>query len=159
MRHLLKFLHIAATSGFVGTVAVSLLLAAVADTSTPLAFAATRRAILLAAENIALPSLVVLLLTGMLLVVKQPLLIDARWVWAKALIGLAVGAIALLAVQPAVSRAAQLAQLATEGMPALEPLAAALRAERIGGLLNLALSLLAMALAVWRPPFGRRPDT
>ncbi len=159
MRHLLKLLHIAAAIGFVGTVAVSLLLAAVADTSTPLAFAATRRAILLAAENIALPSLVVLLLTGMLLVVKQPLLIDARWVWAKALIGLAVGAIALLAVQPAVSRAAQLAQLATEGMPALEPLAAALRAERIGGLLNLALSLLAMALAVWRPPFGRRPDT
>jgi hypothetical protein len=159
MKNTLKLLHIVAAIGFVGTLAVSLLLAAGADTATASAFAASRRAILLAADNIALPSLVLLLLTGMLMLVKQPALIDARWVWGKAVIGLLVAGIALLAVQPAVNRAAQLSQLAAESVPAPAPLAAALRAERIGASINLALSLAAVALAVWRPQFGKRPGS
>jgi hypothetical protein len=155
VKHLLKLLHLAAAIGFVGTLAVCLLLSITADDSTPTAFAAVRRAIALAAQDIALPSLVLLALTGMLLMVKQPALVEARWVWAKAALGLLVAGIALLVVIPAATRAAALAQLALEGSPVLGPLTSALRAEWIGAVAALVLSLAAIALAVWRPRLGR----
>lgn len=155
MKHLLKALHLVAAIGFVGGLGVSLLLAGLADDSTGTAFAAGRRGISLIADTVVLPSLALLATTGMLLLVKQPALIEARWVWAKALIGMLVGGIALLVVQPAVTRIGALAQLAVEGSPVLAPLAAPLRAEMIGGGINLALSLTAIALAVWRPRLGR----
>jgi uncharacterized membrane protein len=158
MKRLLKLLHIAAAIGFVGTLAVSLLLAATFDMSSPSAFAQTRRAILVAADSIAVPSLVLSGVTGMLLVIKQPLLVDARWVWAKALLGVLVAAVTLLALQPAVSRAAALSALAAQGSPMLEPLFAALRTERLGGSSCLLLSLLAIALPVWRPRLGKPRD-
>ena len=158
MKHLLKWLHLVTAIGFVGALAVTLLLSVTADDSTVSAFAATRRAIATIAETIGLPSLVLLVLSGMLLTMRQPALIEARWVWAKALLGILVGGISLLVVQPAVTRAAALAQMALEGSPALGPLTAALRAERIGVGISLLLSLAAIALAVWRPQFGRRRE-
>lgn len=156
MKPLLKWLHIAAAIGFAGTLAVSLLLAVNADTASPSAYATQRAAIALVAREIALPSLIVLGVTGALLVVAQPLLIDARWVWAKALLGVVVAGFVVLVIQPAVSAAAALTAVAVEGAPMLEPLASALRAEWIGGLAALALSAVAMALAVWRPHLRRR---
>ncbi len=156
MKPLLKWLHIAAAIGFAGTLAVSLLLAVNADTASPSTYAAQRAAIALIAGEIALPSLIVLGVTGALLVVAQPLLIDARWVWAKALLGVVVAGLVVLVIQPAVSAAAALAAVAVEGSPMPEPLASALRAEWLGGLAALALSAAAMALAVWRPHLRRR---
>ncbi len=157
MKPLLKFLHVAAAIGFVGTLAVSLLLAAMADATSPSTFAALRGAIARAASEIGLPSLVLLGVTGALLVVKQPLLIDARWVWAKALLGTLVAVLVVFVVQPAISRAAALTAMAVEAAPMAGALDAALRAEWIGGLAVLALSLLAIAIAVWRPRLGKRP--
>lgn len=155
MKPLLKWLHLVTAIGFVGTLAATLLLSWTADERTASSFAAGRRAISTIAESLELPSLVVLVLTGMLLTVKQPALIEARWVWAKALLGVLIGGIALLVVQPAVTRAAALAQMGLEGSPAFGPLVATLRAERIGAGISLVLSLAAIALAVWRPQFGR----
>jgi hypothetical protein len=156
MTRLLKWLHVVAAIGFVGSLAAALLLSLAADDSTSSALATTRRAISNLAGTLGLPSLVLLVLTGMLSMIRQPALIEARWVWAKVLLGVLVGGVALLVVQPAVGRAAALAQMALEGSPALGPLAVALRLERIGTGINLALSLAAVALAVWRPQFGRR---
>lgn len=155
MKHLLKLLHILAAIGFVGGLGVSLLLAGIADDSTATSYAAGRRGISAVADYVVLPSLALLGTTGMLLLVKQPALFEARWVWAKALLGTLVGGIALLVVQPAVTRIGALAQLAVEGNAVLGALAAPLRAEQIGGAINLALSLAAIALAVWRPRLGR----
>lgn len=151
MKPLLKLLHLVAAIGFVGALAVMLLLSLTADDSTASAFATVRRAVLTVAQTIGLPSLVLLLLTGMLLTTQQPVLLEARWLWAKALIGVLVGGISLLVVQPAVMRAAALAQMVVEGTLSLRPLEAALGAERIGATVNLLLPLAAIALAVWRP--------
>jgi hypothetical protein len=155
MKPLLKFLHVLAAIGFAGALVVSLLVAATADDATATAFAAARRALTATAHNVVLPSLVLLVASGMLLTVKQPLSFDARWVWAKAVIGLLVAGITLFVVQPALMRAGALAQMAVEGSAVLQPLSAALFAERIGSLLNLMLCLAAIALAVWRPRLGR----
>lgn len=154
MKPLLKLLHLVAAIGFVGALAVMLLLSLTADDSTASAFATVRRAVLTVAQTIGLPSLVLLLLTGMLLTTQQPVLLEARWLWAKALIGVLVGGISLLVVQPAVMRAAALAQMVVEGTLSLRPLEAALGAERIGATVNLLLSLAAIVLAVWRPRLG-----
>lgn len=154
MRPLLKLLHIAAVIGFAGTLAASLVIGATADESSPTAFAAVRQGIAAAAMDVALPSLILIVVTGALLVVKQPAFFEARWVWAKAALGLAVAIVALGFVQPAINRAAALARLAAEGSPVLGPLTTALGIEWVGGLVSLALSLLAAALAIWRPRLG-----
>lgn len=154
MKPLLKLLHLVAAMGYVGALVILLLLSLTADDSTASAFAAVRGATLTIAQTVGMPSLVLLLLTGMLLTTTQPALLEARWLWTKALLGMLVGGIALLVVQPAVMRAAALAQMALEGSPSFQLLEAALGTERIGAGVNLLLCLAAMALAVWRPRLG-----
>lgn len=157
MKRPLKYLHIVAAIGLVGALFVSLLLAATAQPASPAALAALRAAIAQIGSDIALPALILLGLSGALLVVAQPLLIDARWVWAKAVLGLLLGAVAIVVVQPAVNAAAALAASAYEGTPS-DRMGELLRAESIGSLINLALALVAIALAVWRPGLGRRRE-
>lgn len=113
--------------------AVALLLAGVDEATSPSELAALREAIARAANEIALPSLVLLGVTGALLVVKQPLLIDARWAWAKAVLAVLVTGIVVFVVQPAVARAAALTSMAVEAAPMADVLQAALRVEWIGG--------------------------
>jgi hypothetical protein len=88
--------------------------------------------------------------------VQQPAFLEARWVWAKAVLGMLAGGLVLLVVQPAVRQAAALAQAAAQGSLAGALLEAALRAEWIGGLACIAIAVAAAALAVWRPVLGRR---
>jgi len=155
MKPLLKFLHVVSAIGFAGALAVSMLLAATVDDSTGTSFSAGRRAIAAVASTITLPSLVLLVVTGLLLLVRQPVYFEAGWARAKAVIGLLVAGIALLVVQPAVIRMEGLAQAAVQGSPVLAMSATALRFEMIGGAACLVLCLAAIALAVWRPTFGR----
>lgn len=158
MRPLLKMLHIAAVVGYAGTLAAVLAIGATADDGSPSAYAAVRQAVAVAATNLAVPSLVLLVVTGALLVVRQPAFFEARWVWAKAALGVLLAIVALGVVQPAITRAAALARIAADGVPVLEALSRALTAEWIGGLLALGLSLLAVALAIWRPRLGAARD-
>lgn len=154
-RHLLKVVHLVSVAAFGGAVLVSWVLADDVRSVQPGGFAAVRQAIAAIGDAIVLPSLIVLLLSGMLLVVARPALVAARWVWAKAAIGLAVGAVAIFVIQPAVRRASVLASEAVVGAPGLAPLQRALDAEQIGTSINLALLLVAIALGVWRPRLGQ----
>ena len=158
MKPLLKWLHVASAAGFVGVLASMLLLSLTADDSSDSAFAVARRAIQTLGESLGLPSLVLLMLTGMLLTMKQPALVEARWLWAKALLGLLVSGLVLVMVQPGVMRAAALAEMVLQGSMSVRTLEAAIRMERIGVAISVALALLAIGLAVWRPRLGRRPD-
>jgi hypothetical protein len=156
MKPLLKFLHLVAAIGFAGALAVSILLAATVDESTGTSFAAGRRAIATVASTITLPSMVLLVVTGLLLMVRQPAFMEARWAQIKALIGLLVTGIVLLVVQPAVTRMGGLAQAAIEGSPVRGWALTTTRVELIGGAACLVLCLAAVALAVWRPALRRR---
>jgi uncharacterized membrane protein len=152
--HLMKVLHLASVAAFGGALLVTLFLADDVKQVQPGGFAAVRQAIASIGETIVLPSLIVLLLTGILLLVARPMLIGARWVWAKAAIGLAIGALAIFVVQPATRIAAAIATEAAIGTPGLVPLQRALDAEQFGVSVNLALLLAAVTLAVWRPRLG-----
>lgn len=152
---LIKLIHFLAIIGFVGGLASSLVLADFAGNAPPGVLAALRQSIVMVAEALVVPSLIVLVVSGMLLVVARPHLIGARWVWAKALVTLVIASIALLVVQPAITRAAVLAAEGSLGSPSLAAMTQAFSAEQLGGATNLALALVAIGLAVWRPRLGQ----
>jgi hypothetical protein len=154
-RNLIKLLHYAGLVGLAGGILVSLVLAETIDATSPSGTATVHAAIALVCGAVVVPALVVVVLTGMLLVVARPQLIGARWVWAKAVIGLATGAVVLLALQPAVNAAAAMSATGALGDAALGPLASVVASEHAAAYWTLGLVALAMAIAVWRPRFGR----
>ncbi len=156
MRQLLKVLHLLSVIGFVGTLAVALLMGAAAASAMPASALPVREAIADACTHLALPSLIVMVLTGMLLILTSPALIEARWLWAKALLAVAIGAVTLGFFLPAVDLAAAAARDGSFGAPSFEALRHAYDAEWIYGWAAMALSVLAIAIAVWRPRIGGR---
>jgi hypothetical protein len=153
---LLKLLHFASLAGFVGGLVAARVLSSFADGAPPTALAALRLSIAHLGAELMVPSLIVLLLSGMLLVVARPHLINARWIWAKAVLSVAMAGAALAIVQPAMTRSAGFAAAAALGTPAPLEIALALEAEARGGAVVLLLAALAVLLAVWRPRLGQR---
>jgi Predicted integral membrane protein (DUF2269) len=158
MIHLLKLLHLASVAVFSGALAVSLVIADDAEIASAAGVAAVRRSIVTVGDVVVIPSLIVLLLTGMLLVVGRPMLIHARWVWAKAALGTVVGGVALFVVLPAARRAASAAADGVLGAPALDLMQGAMRSELFGSALALGLVLLAAWIAVRRPRLGAHSE-
>jgi hypothetical protein len=154
MKHLLKLMHLASMAAFSGSLMVSLVLADSAEGVTAAGLASVRRSIAVVGDAVVVPSLIVLLVTGMLLVVARPNLIHARWVWAKAVLGTTAAAIALFVVLPAERHAAIAANEGSLGAPSLELMQRALQSELLGTIVTLALVLLAVLVAVWRPRLG-----
>ena len=160
------WIHLASVAAFGGATLILLVLATTIAPSSPLTFAAVRQAMSIVAETVAVPALLVMIVSGMLLVVARPGLIDARWVWAKAAAGVLVTVVALLLVQPSMRRATVLAVQeaagsvmqaeAHLGANARVPLEVALQREERGQWITLGLVLAAAALAVWRPRLGRK---
>jgi hypothetical protein len=155
---LFKCLHLAGVIGFLGGLAVMLTLSLTAQETTSEGQAVMRRAIAVASGTVAMPSLLLLLLSGMFSVLAHKPLFGARWVWAKAALGVVVACIALLVVAPAVGRAEQLAGGGAFGNPMFGALEAAVRQERLWGAAALLAGLAAAALGVWRPRLGRRDE-
>ena len=153
-KNLIKLLHYASLVGLAGGILVSLVLADTIDATSPSAAASMHAAIALICSALIVPSLVVMLLTGMLLVVAQPRLIGARWVWAKAVLGVVTGAVTLLALQPAVIAAASMSATGALGEAAPGPLANVVAIEYAAAWWTLGLVLVALVVAVWRPRFG-----
>ena len=153
-KNLLKLLHYASLAGLGGGIVVILVLLDTIDATSPAAVASMHTAIALVCGGLVVPSLIVLLLTGMLLVVARPQLINARWVWAKAFVGLIVAATLLAGFQPLVNALASMASTGALGTPP-GPLADTVETERWAAYLTLANVVAAMAIAVWRPRLGR----
>lgn len=154
-KNLIKLLHYTSLVGLAGGILVSLVLADTVDATSPSATASIHAAIALICGALIVPSMIVMLLTGMLLVVAKPHLIGARWVWVKAVLGLVTGAVILLALQPAVNAAASISATGALGEAAPGPLANVVASEHAAAWWTLGLVLVAMVIAVWRPKFGR----
>lgn len=153
-RNLLKLLHYFSLAGLGGGIVVILVLLDTIDATSPAAVAGMHAAIALVCGGLVVPSLVVLLLTGMLLVVARPHLISARWVWAKAFVGLIVAVTILAGFQPLVNALASMASTGALGTPP-GPLASTVETERWAAYLTLANVVAAMVIAVWRPRLGQ----
>lgn len=154
-KNLLKLLHYASLAGLGGGIVVILVLLDTIDATSPAAVASMHAAIALVCSGLVVPSLVVLLLTGMLLVVARPQLISARWVWAKALVGVIVAVALLAGLQPLVIALASMSATGALGDAPPGPLARTVETERWAAYLTLANVVVAMVIAVWRPRLGR----
>jgi hypothetical protein len=152
---IVKVIHFLGLVGFVGGLAASTVLTGFADQAPPGVLAALRLAIAEVGETLVVPSLILVIVSGMLLVVARPTLVHARWVWAKAVLAVVMAVLVLAVVQPGVRRAAVIASEAALGTPALDALVQATAAERLGGAAVMLLALAALVLAVWRPRFGQ----
>lgn len=154
MRLLLKCLHQLGVIGFMGALAAQLVLVlASGDAAMQLPW---RQAAAQVSGWLVMPALLLTTVTGLLLMMAHAPFMAARWVWAKALLGMVVGAVLLFGVQTAVRQALLLA--GTEDAALRQDLQQALRTEWVGGWLALGTALLAVALAVWRPRLGQGAD-
>ncbi len=145
-RRSLKALHEIAAIGSGGALAACLVIGLTANTASPSDFAAARLAIAGIARYVLLPSLALVLVTGMLAIAATRAFHDAGWAWLKALLGLSVFEATLVTIG-ASTRQAELAAAGAD--PTL--LASLLHSERNTLWLLLGLSVANVVLAVWRP--------
>lgn len=143
----LKILHELSGIGVGGGFAACLVIGYAADPTAPAAFAASRDAIAAIARWVLVPSLGVVLVTGLLAIAATRGFHDAGWAWVKALLGLSLFEATLVTVA-ATGQQAELAAAAAAD-PAL--LASLLRSERTTLWMLLGLVVANVVLAVWRP--------
>jgi uncharacterized membrane protein len=150
----LKILHTIGAVGLLGALAACLILVLTTPHEPLTAYAATRVGIASIARYLLVPSLALVLTSGLLSVSANSVYIDAGWVWVKVVMGLAMFEGTLVAVAGSARHAAELATLAASGSPDPVALAEALRTERGGLWLMIALSVANIVLGVWRPRFS-----
>lgn len=150
----LKILHTLGAVGLTGALAACLILVLKTPHEPLTAYAATRVGIASIARYLLVPSLALVLTSGLIAVSASSLYVDAGWVWIKVVMGLAMFEGTLVSVAGAARRAAELATLAASGSPDPVALAEALRTERGGLWLMIALCVANIVLGVWRPRFS-----
>lgn len=157
IRTILKVLHQLGATGVMGALACCVVLVIVAPQDSLVEYAALRQGIAAISRWLLVPSLLLVLVSGLLAIAANRVYMDAGWAWIKAALGLVMFEGTLLTIQSTATRAAEIAALAADsGLAdpvALEPL---LRTEWAGLWTMLLLSLANVVLAVWRPKIGRR---
>lgn len=155
MRRLLKILHELGTVGAMGAMLCCVVLAAIGPVDAPVEFAAIRRGMAAITGWVLVPSLGIVLVSGLLALAQSEAYRNAGWAWVKALSGVVVFEGTLVTID---GRAQQIAELATarasnqgDADAIARELADALAGEWGGLWVLLALCLLNVVLGVWRP--------
>lgn len=145
-RRTLKALHeIAAIAGG-GGLAACLVINLTAHPAATAEFVAARELVAAIARYVLVPSLAVVLVTGLLAIAATRGFHEAGWAWAKALLGVSVFEVTLVTVGASRTQA----ELATSAAdPTL--LASLLHSERNTLWLLIGLTVANVVLAVWRP--------
>src|SRR5262245_31825087 len=115
LRRLLKILHELSAAGILGSLATCLVLALNGTTTALPEYIAGRQAIVSITRWIMMPSMVVVLISGLLAMAATPAYLDTAWVWIKAALGLSMFEGTLMSVGNARERVAELAALAKAG--------------------------------------------
>lgn len=156
MRQALKLLHELGAIGVIGSLATYGILVASASVRAPAEYAAVRHGIAAISKWLLVPSLAVVLVTGLLAVAAHRPFLDARWVWVKALLGLSMFEGTLGAVAANAQRGADLSAKALAAPVDAAMMADLVRSEWIGLLTIGVLSIANVVLGVWRPRLRRR---
>lgn len=158
MRKTLKFLHTLAAIGFMGALAALIVMHASLPEPTELEqFAALRTAMGAVAKWLLLPSMGLVLVSGLLALIPTPAFQEAGWVWAKLATGILIFEGTLAYVQGPMEAAADRARRALDGELAVAELGRTLQPEWGSFWVILAVATANVVLGVWRPRFLRRP--
>lgn len=154
---LLKALHELGAIGVMGALAASLALLLSAPQHSLEGYAAIRRGMDAIARWMLVPSLALVLISGLLSIAANRAYMDAGWAWIKALLGIAMFEGTLLNIQATGRKVMELSEAAVaSGQSDAVALAPLLRTEWLGLWTILALSFVSLLLAVWRPRLRRR---
>jgi hypothetical protein len=157
-RRLLKFLHEIGAVGVLGTLAACVVLVATAPTDSLAAYAALRQGIAALSKWLLVPSLLVVIVSGLLSMIATRVYMDVGWVWVKALLGVSMFKGTLITISASARRAAELSAQAAAGHGDPAALAVILRTEWGGLWVLIVVSLANIVLAVWRPRLSRLRD-
>lgn len=158
-RRVLKILHELSSSGIIGALAAHLALLSVASTTQMLEYAAVRRGIEVITQYVLLPSLAVVLISGLLSIAVHRPFHGAGWAWLKLALGMAMFEGTLGAVNATARDASALAAKIVAGEAPVSSMDDVLRHEWGGLWFILFLSIINIVLGVWRPRLSRRaPD-
>jgi hypothetical protein len=156
MKRTLKFLHEIGSIGVIGALAAHLVLIVSARHMSLVQYAAVRMCILNMSKWVLLPALTICLITGVLAMAVTPAYQNAGWAWIKALLGVSMLEGTLGAVQATARDAAELSNRALAGDGDAVGMADVLRHEWGGLWTIMVLSVLNVALAIWRPRLTRK---
>lgn len=159
MHKFLKAMHVLGSAGVLGALLACLVLDAKAATSTGAMLASQRADIAALVRLAVLPALAVALVSGLLSTAINTLYHEARWVWIKAGLGLAIFEGTLFSVGAGARRASELAAAAVTGAPNAVELAQVLRTQTRGMWLLMAVAVVSTLLGVWRPRLRRSAVT
>lgn len=156
MRRLLKFLHTMGAIGMMGAMATMLvLLAFTPEPSSLTEYARMRIAIGGVAEWLLLPSLGLVLASGLWSMAFTTGFHNAGWAWVKLAMGVLMFEGTLVSVQGPLQREAALSASALAGELDAAGLGTAMREEWLSLWVILGLATINVILGVWRPKFSR----
>jgi hypothetical protein len=155
LRKVIKMLHEMGAIGVLGSFATCIVLIAKVPTHSMAQYAAVRQSIAAISQWLLVPSLAVVLVSGLLGIAATDAYKDAGWVWVKALLGISMFEGTLVTVGASARQAAQLSAQAAlapgDATQTAGQLAQVLHTEWGGLWLLLLLSVANIILAVWRP--------
>jgi hypothetical protein len=150
LRRSLKFLHELGAIGLMGAVAACLVLIAIQPVHSVASWLAVREGIFAISRWILVPSLVLVLLSGLLAIAATHAYHDAGWAWLKALLGIGTFE-GILLVAGNARRALELAVGVDAAQRVPVSWLTELRPEWGGLWLMFAIALANVVLAIWRP--------
>jgi hypothetical protein len=154
-KRLIKFAHTVSSLGLIGGLAAYMLLLWVWPEVTSLEEYTALRASLAAVSGwLLLPSMIIVLVTGLLAMAVHYPYHEAPWVWIKALSGILVFEATLASVDGPAQAAATLSAQALAGEIDAATLATQVRDEWGAWWALLFLAVANVALATWRPRFN-----
>ncbi len=159
MRRVTKFVHTLSAIGLIGGLATYTMVLAGTPEPTSLADYGALRATLAAISKwLLLPSLLVVLVSGILAMILHFPYMDAPWVWVKALSGFVLFEGTLMSVDAPAARAASASARAMAGEIDRNEMLALVDTEWGALYVLLAVGIANVALGIWRPRFGLKQD-
>lgn len=141
----MKALHDVASIGYGGALAACLVIEAYALRAAPAELATARQLFASIAQFLLVPSMAVVVVSGLVAMMATRAYLDAGWAWVKALLGLVVFQATLLIAGASRERAELVRSADAAAIEAL------LRSERNTLWLLVVLCVANVVLAVWRP--------
>ena len=156
MRRLLKFFHTCGSIGYAGGIAAYLIIAAFGpELAVSEEFVRHRESLATISRWMILPSLMLVLFSGIFAMIIHHPFLNAGWVLAKAVAGILIFEASLASIDGPARKAAKAAAEALAGTLDAGQLALMVN-DRVGALwVLLALAAGNVALAIWRPRFVR----